>query len=93
MKLDKDWFSQFKVVLGDEAHLFQAKSLQKIMEGLDECYYRHGFTGTLKSEESKTHRLVLEGCFAVSMMCWNRLNTEFQVKGGSASSARCLSRF
>lgn len=63
MKLNKDWFSQFKVVLGDEAHLFQAKSLQKIMEGLDECYYRHGFTGTLKSEESKTHRLVLEGCF------------------------------
>ena len=50
-------------MLGDEAHLFQAKSLQKIMEGLDECYYRHGFTGTLKSEESKTHRLVLEGCF------------------------------
>ena len=63
IKLRKDWFSQFKVVLGDEAHLFQAKSLQKIMEGLDECYYRHGFTGTLKSEESKTHRLVLEGCF------------------------------
>ena len=63
MKVSKDWFSQFKVVLGDEAHLFQAKSLQKIMEGLDECYYRHGFTGTLKSEESKTHRLVLEGCF------------------------------
>jgi superfamily II DNA or RNA helicase len=63
IKLPKEWFSQFGVVLGDEAHLFQAKSLQKIMEGLDECYYRHGFTGTLKSEESKTHRLVLEGCF------------------------------
>jgi superfamily II DNA or RNA helicase len=63
IKQPKDWFDQFKVVLGDEAHLFQAKSLQKIMEGLDECYYRHGFTGTLKSEESKTHRLVLEGCF------------------------------
>jgi len=30
---------------------------------LSVCYYRHGFTGTLKSEESKTHRLVLEGCF------------------------------
>ena len=63
IKQPKSWFSQFNVVLGDEAHLFQAKSLQKIMEGLDECYYRHGFTGTLKSEESKTHRLVLEGCF------------------------------
>lgn len=63
IKLPKEWFSQFGVVLGDEAHNFQAKSLQKIMEGLDQCYYRHGFTGTLKSEESKTHRLVLEGCF------------------------------
>lgn len=63
IKLPKEWFSQFNVVLGDEAHTFQAKSLQKIMEGLDNCYYRHGFTGTLKSEESKTHRLVLEGCF------------------------------
>ena len=63
IKQPKDWFQQFNVVLGDEAHTFQAKSLQKIMEGLSECYYRHGFTGTLKSEESKTHRLVLEGCF------------------------------
>lgn len=62
-KLPKAWFDQFKVVLGDEAHLFQAKSLQKIMNNLDECYYRHGFTGTLKTEESKTHQLVLEGCF------------------------------
>ena len=33
IKQPKDWFSQFKVALGDEAHLFQAKSLQKIMEG------------------------------------------------------------
>lgn len=63
IKLPKEWFSQFNVVLGDEAHTFQAKSLQKIMEGLDNCYYRHGFTGTLKAEETKTHRLVLEGCF------------------------------
>lgn len=63
MKLKKEWFDQFRVVLGDEAHLFQAKSLTNIMEKLDECYARHGFTGTLKSSESKTHRLVLEGCF------------------------------
>lgn len=63
IKLPKEWFDQFGVVLGDEAHQFQAKSLQKIMEKLTDCYYRHGFTGTLKSSESKTHRLVLEGCF------------------------------
>ena len=63
IKLPKDWFDQFNVVLGDEAHQFQAKSLQKIMEKMTDCFYRHGFTGTLKSEETKTHRLVLEGCF------------------------------
>ena len=33
------------------------------MEKLVDCDYRHGFTGTLKSDESKTHQLVLEGCF------------------------------
>jgi superfamily II DNA or RNA helicase len=63
IKQPKQWFDQFRVVLGDEAHQFQAKSLQKIMDSLVNCQYRHGFTGTLKSDESKTHRLVLEGCF------------------------------
>lgn len=63
IKQPKDWFSQFRVVLGDEAHLFQAKSLTTIMEKLTDCDYRHGFTGTLKSEDTKTHQLVLEGCF------------------------------
>lgn len=63
IKQPKEWFDQFRVVLGDEAHTFQAKSLTNIMEKLTDCEYRHGFTGTLKSSESKTHRLVLEGCF------------------------------
>lgn len=63
IKQPKEWFDQFRVVLGDEAHTFQAKSLTTIMEKLTNCEYRHGFTGTLKSSESKTHRMVLEGCF------------------------------
>jgi superfamily II DNA or RNA helicase len=63
IKLNKEWFDQFRVVLGDEAHLFQAKSLTTILDKMDECYARHGFTGTLKSSETKTHRLVLEGSF------------------------------
>ena len=63
VKLDKDWFDQFGCVMGDEAHTFQAKSLTTIMHKMNNCEYRHGFTGTLKSAESKTHRLVLEGCF------------------------------
>ena len=63
IKQPKDWFQQFGCVMGDEAHTFQAKSLTTIMHKLNKCEYRHGFTGTLKSSESKTHRMVLEGCF------------------------------
>lgn len=61
-KLPKEWFAQFGVVLGDEAHLFKAKSLTTIMEKLENCKYRHGFTGTISSD-SKVHHLVLEGSF------------------------------
>lgn len=62
LKQPKEWFDQFQVVLGDEAHNFQAKSLTTIMEKLTDAPYRHGFTGTISSE-SKVHRLVLEGVF------------------------------
>jgi superfamily II DNA or RNA helicase len=62
VKMPADWFSQFGVVLGDEAHNFQAKSLTSIMEKMVDTPYRHGFTGTISSE-SKVHRMVLEGLF------------------------------
>lgn len=60
-KLQKPWFENFDVVIGDEAHLFKAKSLTKIMEKTGHIQYRHGFTGTL--DDSQTHKLVLEGLF------------------------------
>ena len=60
-KMPRKWFEQFKVVIGDEAHLFKAKSLTSIMSKLTACPYRFGFTGTL--DGSQTHRLVLEGLF------------------------------
>lgn len=60
-KLPKKWFQQFDVVIGDEAHLFKAKSLTSIMSVLDNCKYRFGFTGTL--DGTQTHKLVLEGLF------------------------------
>jgi len=60
-KLPKTYFSNFDVVIGDEAHLFKAKSLASIMSKLDNCKYRFGFTGTLDGTE--TNRLVLEGLF------------------------------
>jgi superfamily II DNA or RNA helicase len=60
-KMPKAWFNKFDVVIGDEAHLFKAKSLTKILSNLDQCKYRFGFTGTL--DGTQTHRLVLEGLF------------------------------
>jgi hypothetical protein len=59
--MPKEWFSQFGVVIGDEAHLFKAKSLTQIMTKLTDCKYRFGFTGTLDGAEA--HKLVLEGLF------------------------------
>lgn len=60
-KMPKDWFEQFGMVIGDEAHTFQAKSLTSIMEKLTDCPYKIGTTGTL--DGTLTHRLVLEGLF------------------------------
>ena len=60
-KMDPSYFDQFDVVVGDEAHLYKAKSLTKIMEKLVNTKYRFGFTGTL--DGSQTHKLVLEGLF------------------------------
>ncbi len=60
-KMPKEWFEEFELVIGDEAHLFKAKSLISILTKLTECKYRFGLTGTL--DGTQTHRLVLEGLF------------------------------
>ena len=59
--LPKKWFNDFGTVIGDEAHLFKAVSLTKIMTKLVKCKYRVGLTGTL--DGTKIHKLVLEGLF------------------------------
>ena len=58
---EPDWWNQFGMIIGDEAHTFAAKSLVTIMESLTECHYRYGFTGSL--DESKCNAMVLEGLF------------------------------
>ena len=63
-KLPKEFFEQFDVVIGDEAHLFKAKSLTSIMGKLKKCQYKIGFTGTLDGTE--TNKLVLEGLFGAA---------------------------
>lgn len=58
---EKEYFEQFDFVLGDEAHIFQAKSLTHIMTKTKNASYRIGCTGTLNG--TATHKLILEGLF------------------------------
>ena len=60
-KLHRPYFAQYGCIIGDEAHLFKAKSLTDIMAKSGEVRYRIGLTGTL--DGTQTHRLVLEGLF------------------------------
>lgn len=61
MKQPKAFFNDFDLVVIDEAHGAQAKSLKDIMEKLTSCHHRFGFTGTL--DGTQTHLLVLTGLF------------------------------
>ncbi len=63
--MPKKWFSQFKVMIGDEAHLFKAKSLITIMGQLVDCPHKFGMTGSL--DGTLTNQLVLEGLFGKSI--------------------------
>jgi superfamily II DNA or RNA helicase len=84
-KMPPEYFRQFDVVIGDEAHQFKAKSLTDIMTGLTNAKFRIGTTGTL--DGTKTHKLVLEGLFGLAervattkeLMDKNRL-AEFEIK-------------
>jgi superfamily II DNA or RNA helicase len=86
-KLPKSYFDQFDIIIGDEAHLFKANSLTKIMEKLPNCKYRFGFTGTL--DDSLTNKLVLEGLFGPVMRV---IQTKELIEEGTLSSFRikCL---
>ena len=63
-QLDRKFFEEYDVVIGDEAHLFKSKSLVSIMDKLHHAKYRYGFTGTL--DGTQTHKWVLEGLFGPS---------------------------
>lgn len=60
-KMPRNWFEDYEMVVGDEAHLFKAKSLTTIMGHLRNAWLRIGTTGTL--DGTKVHKLVLEGAF------------------------------
>ena len=62
--LDRSFFEDYDVIIGDDAHLFKSKSLVNIMDKLHHAKYRYGFTGTL--DGTQTHKWVLEGLFGPS---------------------------
>jgi len=76
-KMDRHWFSQFDVIIGDEAHQFKSKSLISIMSKMRDTKYRYGFTGTLSG--TQTHKWVLEGLFGPSYKVTK--TSDLQAKG------------
>ena len=60
-KLSPEYFAQFDFVIGDEAHLFTANSLKKVMTAAINAKARIGMSGSL--DGTKTHQLMLEGIF------------------------------
>lgn len=63
-QLDRSFFEEYDVIIGDEAHLFKSKSLISIMDKCHHAKFRYGFTGTL--DGTQTHKWVLEGLFGPS---------------------------
>ena len=60
-KIPKQWYQQFEVVIGDEAHTCKAASLVKILSVLDNCKYRFGTTGTL--DDTPLNKVTIQGLF------------------------------
>jgi len=86
-ELKKDFYTDFKLVIGDEAHLYKAKSLTKIMKNLENAPYRIGTTGTL--DDVEVHKLILEGLFGTTKRV---TSTKELIKKKTLSSIaiRCL---
>ena len=82
-KFPKRYFDDIDCVIGEEAHIFKAKSLTGILTKLHNAKYRFGFTGTL--DGSKTHKWVLEGLFGASEQV---TKTDTLIKKGFLSSLR-----
>lgn len=60
-KLGRDYFRQFGMIIGDEAHMYQANSVKNILQNAVDTEYKIGMTGTLSG--AKCHELVLQGLF------------------------------
>lgn len=60
-KLPEKWFEPFGVIIGDEAHEYDASCVKGTVEKGTKALFRFGLTGTL--DGAKTHEMVLKGLF------------------------------
>lgn len=60
-KMPKEWFDQFRVAFGDEAHGCKAATLVKILSNMEHTPFRFGTTGTLDNNPLNQH--TIEGLF------------------------------
>lgn len=60
-KMPKEWFNQFPVVFGDEAHGAKATTLIKILTNMENTPFRFGTTGTL--DDNELNKATIEGLF------------------------------
>jgi len=60
-KVNKKWYDQFQVVIGDECHGAKATTLIKILSAMENTPYRFGTTGTLDNIE--LNKATIEGLF------------------------------
>ncbi len=60
-KLPKEWYDQYKVVFGDEAHGAKATTLINILSSMVNTPYRFGTTGTL--DNSELNKATIYGLF------------------------------
>lgn len=60
-RVNKKWYDQFKVVIGDECHGAKATTLIKILSAMENTPYRFGTTGTLDNIE--LNKATIEGLF------------------------------
>lgn len=57
-KQPPEWYSQFNALLTDEVHLGTGKTLSEICQGLTDCKYKTGLTGTLKDAKASLMQLI-----------------------------------
>lgn len=61
IKQPKEWFAQFGQFMNDECHLATGKSISSIIEGLVNCRFKYGLSGSLK--DGKANLMQYMGLF------------------------------